>query len=214
MTPPCGVPSHAGPTGRPPLALALAASVRCREPSTVPGRVSSPPVSADLAGCCRRKPPHTTHHRDFPERVTITRPHHPFEGQSLEVLRHAHMRGRLQFVLILPDGSKSLIPAEWTDFKTATGPSPDFPLVGSLEDLLRLRSLVDALLRRSPDVPLTSGPDQESHAATEPELHRHPHPGDAPVRATRRRAKTDRRRDSGAPHDQCKPHRPTPGADQ
>src|ERR1035441_6927258 len=79
---------------------------------------------------------------------------------------------------------------------------------------LRLRSLVDALLLRSPDVPLTSGPDQESHAATEPELHRHPHPGDAPVRATRRRAKTDRRRDSGAPHDQCKPHRPTPGADQ
>jgi len=25
----------------------------------------------------------------------------------------------LQFVLILPDGSKSLIPADWTDFKTA-----------------------------------------------------------------------------------------------
>ena len=27
------------------------------------------------------------------------------------------MPGGLQFVLILPDGSKSLIPAEWTDFK-------------------------------------------------------------------------------------------------
>ena len=50
--------------------------------------------------------------------MTITRPHHPFEGQSLEVLRHARMPGGLQFVLILPDGSKSLIPADWTDFKS------------------------------------------------------------------------------------------------
>jgi len=40
--------------------------------------------------------------------VTITRLHHPFQGQSLEVLRHARMRGHLQFVLILPDGSKGL----------------------------------------------------------------------------------------------------------
>jgi len=30
------------------------------------------------------------------------------------------MPGGLQFVLILPDGSKSLIPADWTDFKTAS----------------------------------------------------------------------------------------------
>ncbi|HEY4930347.1 MAG TPA: DUF5372 family protein, partial [Terriglobales bacterium] len=71
--------------------------------------------------------------------MTITRPHHPFEGQSLEVLRQAHMRGRLQFVLILPDGSKSLIPAEWTDFTTGAPQTPQ--LVGSLEDLLRARNL-------------------------------------------------------------------------
>ena len=64
------------------------------------------------------------------------------------------MRGRLQFVLILPDGSKSLVPAEWTDFTATTGPPPSLQLVGSLEDLLRLRSLVDALLRRSADVPV------------------------------------------------------------
>ena len=36
--------------------------------------------------------------------MTITRSHHPFEGQSLEVLRQAHMPGGLQFVLFLPDG--------------------------------------------------------------------------------------------------------------
>jgi len=42
----------------------------------------------------------------------------------------------LQFVLILPDGSKSLIPADWTDFETPAGPPPASPLVGSLDDLL------------------------------------------------------------------------------
>src|SRR4051794_40256673 len=47
-------PSHAGPTGRLLLALALATSARCRALSIAPWRVSSPPVAADLAGCCRR----------------------------------------------------------------------------------------------------------------------------------------------------------------
>jgi len=92
--------------------------------------------------------------------VTITRPHHPFEGQSLEVLGHAHRRGSLQLVLILPDGSKSLIPAEWTDFKTVACPPQNPQLVASLEDWLRLRGLVDALLRRTADVRVTSAADQ------------------------------------------------------
>ena len=83
--------------------------------------------------------------------MTITRPHHPFHGQSLEVLRQARMPGGLQFVLILPDGSKSLIPADWTDYKTTSCAPQPVPLVGSLDDLLRLRGLVDALLRRSPN---------------------------------------------------------------
>jgi hypothetical protein len=81
------------------------------------------------------------------------------------------MPGGLQFVLILPDGSKSLIPADWTDFNTASSAPQDSPLVGSLDDLLRLRGLADALLRRTADVPVTSGADQESHGATESELH-------------------------------------------
>ena len=124
------------------------------------------------------------------------------------------MRGSLLFVLILPDGSKSLIPAEWTDFKTVAGPPQSPPVVGSLEDLLRLRGFVDALLRRTADARVTSAADQESHASTEPELHRHPHPGDVPVGAVRRRAKTNRHRDSGASPDQSNPSRQTPGADQ
>jgi hypothetical protein len=79
----------------------------------------------------------------------------------------------LQFVLILPDGSKSLIPAGWTDFKTTSSAPPAPPLVGSLDDLLRLRGLIDALLRRAGDVPLSSGAVQESHAATESRSEEH-----------------------------------------
>ena len=87
------------------------------------------------------------------------------------------MPGGLQFVLILPDGSKSLIPAEWTDFNKATTPVRSAHLIGSLEDLLRLRQLVDALLlRRTAAAALTSAPDQESHATTHSELQRHSDP--------------------------------------
>src|SRR3954454_22921921 len=104
----------------------------------------------------RRNPSHTTHLQRFPERVKITRPHHPFQGQSLEVLRQARMPDGLQFVLILPDGSKSLIPANWTDFNCPSSVPESSPLIGSLDDLLRLRDVTDALLRRSTGLPLTS----------------------------------------------------------
>jgi len=63
--------------------------------------------------------------------VTITRPHHPFHGQSLEVLRQVRLPAGLQFVLFLPDGSKSLIPADWTDFKPASC-APQAPVLGRL----------------------------------------------------------------------------------
>src|SRR2546429_9219423 len=109
-------------------------------------RVSVPPASATHDRCCQRTPRHTTHHQHFPERATITRPHHPFHGQSLEVLRQARMPAGLQFVLILPDGSKSLVPADWTDFKNASDPQA-LLLVGSLDDRLRLRGLTHASLR-------------------------------------------------------------------
>jgi hypothetical protein len=56
----------------------------------------------------------------------------------------------LQFVLILPDGSKSLIPADWTNFQAASCVPPGPQLIGSLDDLLRLRALTDVLLRRAP----------------------------------------------------------------
>src|SRR5262252_7728110 len=107
--------SHAGPVDHSPLALALSASVRCREPSTVPWHVSSPPVSADLAGCYRKTLRHTTHLKDLPKHATITRPHHPLEGKTLLIFGVRRFQGELNLMLILPNGSRSLIPAEWTD---------------------------------------------------------------------------------------------------
>jgi hypothetical protein len=47
-------------------------------------------------------------------------------------------------------------------------------LVGTLDDLLRLCNLTDALLRRSADLPVRSVASQEGHAATESELPREP----------------------------------------
>src|SRR5262249_38835409 len=98
----------------------------------------------------------------------------------------------LQFVLILPDGSKSLVPAEWTDFKIPAGSPAASPRIGALDDLLRLRSITDALLGRSAGSPVRSEPSQEGHAATQSELPRHPDSGNAPVGTVRRRAKASR----------------------
>ncbi|HYP96642.1 MAG TPA: DUF5372 family protein, partial [Mycobacterium sp.] len=47
--------------------------------------------------------------------VTITRFRHALEGQSLVVIGHFRRHGRLELLVVLGDGSKRLIPAEWTD---------------------------------------------------------------------------------------------------
>ena len=108
----------------------------------------------------------------MPERVTIVRPKHPFEGQSLAVLGQTHRQNRLHWVLILPDGSRSLIPAEWTDNGSSSHQcSEQTPAarLASFDELLRLRTIVDALLRRaaaSPrDVAQTATPDAEGESS-------------------------------------------------
>ena len=109
---------------------------------------------AQRARCCRSKYQHTTHPHDLPHSVTITRAHHAFEGESLTVVGQAHRHNCLHLLLVLPDGSRSLIPASWTDF-----PGSDQPIsadhsrhvaLASLSDLLHARSIIDALLRRLP----------------------------------------------------------------
>ena len=60
-----------------------------------------------------------------------------------------HRKGRLLLVLVLPDGSKSLIPAEWTNLASTAQPlSTVATTLGSSEDLLHARAVIDALLSR------------------------------------------------------------------
>lgn len=102
---------------------------------------------------------HTTHHQHLPEKVTVVRVRHPFQGRSLNVFGVMHRKGRLLLVLILPDGSKSLIPADWTDLASPTQSigTPATTTLGSLEDLLHARALVDALLGRLAPVTCEDG---------------------------------------------------------
>jgi hypothetical protein len=55
--------------------------------------------------------------------VTILRERHPFEGRSLAVMSAIKRRGTLSLLVVLPDGSRALIPASWTDW-TATAEEP------------------------------------------------------------------------------------------
>jgi hypothetical protein len=121
----------------------------------------------------------------------------------------------LYFVLILPDGSKSLIPADWTDFAAAS-PSQmrDNHLIGSLEDLLQLRFLADALLQRAATSATQFVSQQESHATTESELPRYPDSGDVLVGGTGRRAQATRNRNSGAFDGQLGSNRQSTGGGQ
>ncbi len=55
--------------------------------------------------------------------------------------------GQLELILVLPDGSKSLIPAAWTDLATTAAlPTGTMKTLASVRQLLRARALVDVLL--------------------------------------------------------------------
>ena len=120
----------------------------------------------------RRKRPQTTHHRDIPDSLTITRERHAFEGQSLAVISSIRRRGVLLVLVVLPDGSRSLIPANWTDWnaeqarRTPADDAGGVHELGSLGDLLHLRKMIDALYGRHVESV------QESRHATEPSLSR------------------------------------------
>ncbi|MEJ7715341.1 MAG: hypothetical protein WKF40_06415 [Thermoleophilaceae bacterium] len=55
--------------------------------------------------------------------------------------------GALGLILVLPDGSRSLIPAAWTDLEAPAGATVAGTL-GSLGDLLAARRVLDGLLGR------------------------------------------------------------------
>src|SRR5881227_1032723 len=106
---------------------------------------------APLAGSSRTSGRHTTHLQDFPPEVTVLRKRHPFCGRTLQVFGWMRRQGRLDLILVLPDGSRSLIPAAWTDFGVDETAGPSNEVLGSLGDLQRARTVVDGLIHRSRD---------------------------------------------------------------
>jgi hypothetical protein len=89
----------------------------------------------------------------LPGVVVVTRERHPLAGRELRVLGGMRRHGRLELLLVLPDGSKSLVPAAWTglaegdaaadgDVTAATA------TLGRLGDLLAACGLVSALSAR------------------------------------------------------------------
>jgi hypothetical protein len=122
--------------------------------------------------------PHTTHLHDISRSVKILRERHPFEGRSLVVMSALKRRGILLLLVVLPDRSRSLIPASWTDWAgTAEDGAPSRPEhhdsdLASLADLLHARGIIDALLGRCLIPPQVPAADEESCDATDPGLSR------------------------------------------
>ena len=145
---------------------------------------------------CRRTLRHTTHLKDLPEHVRITRPHHPFEGRTLPIFGVRRFQGKLHLMLILPNGSRSLIPTEWTDLGASpqsapASADPDLHL-GSVRDLLHARAVVDALLdsRTSSHSSDAKSVGEENHSvATASELSGHPNSRDPNMGKPGKRAK-------------------------
>jgi Family of unknown function (DUF5372) len=108
--------------------------------------------------------------------VRVIRPRHPLEGQALALLGWSHLQGQLHLLLVLPDGSRSLIPAAWTDLRTAPNRAPAATTgpratVASLGQLLHTGTIVVALLRRrgaSDEGVSHSGGEEWKGGATEP----------------------------------------------
>ena len=91
------------------------------------------------------------------------------QGQFCEVLGWTHRNEILHLTLVLPDGSRSLIPAHWTDLSgrktknlTSTGSHSISNIIATTHDLLHVRKIVDALLCK-----LNSSKQEFKKASTE-----------------------------------------------
>jgi hypothetical protein len=83
--------------------------------------------------------------------VVVTRHRHPFEGHSLVVLGQMRRHGAVELLVVLPDGSKTLLPQVWTDQEdrgSIGGGTPELSgaaTLASTEGLLSAAELVCAL---------------------------------------------------------------------
>ena len=96
--------------------------------------------------------------------MRIIRERHPLEGRALRVLGRMHREGELHLILSLPDGGTSLIPATWTDLDGIAARSRSARILGRVADLMRMRRLVDVLLRRQDMTGSGPAERENSHA--------------------------------------------------
>ncbi len=104
------------------------------------------------------------------------------QGQNLEVLGWAHRNEILHLALVLPDGSRSFIHAEWTDLDIADTQNrqsanrrPTKRVLGSICHLLHVRKIVDALLCKmdsSKHVHTNTSKEESKRASTNESLAR------------------------------------------
>ena len=125
-----------------------------------------------------------------------------------------HRQGRLHLVLILPDGSKSLIPVDWTDLASPAQPqrvrsAQTAATLGSVEDLLHARAVIDALLIRLAALQSENGNSPATKerpiARKQSEPLRSSSRRNLPVGNTGRRTQASRDRDPGTPHREGNP---------
>ncbi len=105
----------------------------------------------------------------------MTRPRHPLQGSTLTVLGRMRRHSGVELLVVLPDGSKTLFPADWTDL--GAGAAGDRPgqgtpgTLGSLGDLLAACALVAGLSAAAggrPEQAARQSPTKEDHRAACP----------------------------------------------
>jgi hypothetical protein len=126
---------------------------------------------------------------------------------ALEVLGWCHRHGELHLTLVLPDGTRSLIPSAWTDLHSSRPPSPggQCPQPASLascSELLNARTVVDALRRRLAAAKTVLPPTPQENGDAAAELSRPTATAERPARVEHaRRGATHLNRDEARPTD-------------
>jgi hypothetical protein len=86
--------------------------------------------------------------------VTITRHRDPLQGQRVQVLRRWRRKhGRVDLLVVLPNGGKRLIPQAWTDAEAVGDVAADWDdpaaTLATVADLSAAAVIVAALVRRN-----------------------------------------------------------------
>ena len=154
----------------PPVGAGLSASAPRTAGSTARRCVVVPRAARARGEQNRTKRQHTTHLEGYPAEVTVVRTRHPLEGQALPLLGWMRRHGTLDLILVLPDGSRTLIPASWTNLDPATQPEAATPAtLGSVADLLHAGRVLAGIVQSDParpdDGPISNLEDAHAQSA-------------------------------------------------